>query len=88
MPRFYFDIHDGARESLDEEGTQLADLQAACDEVIAVLPAIAGNERAGSGNRELVATVRGESGAAVFRARLSLTSEWLDGSDGAEPPKA
>jgi hypothetical protein len=88
MPRFYFDIHDGARESLDQEGTQLADLQAACDEAIAVLPAIAGNELAGTGDREIVATVRGESGAAVFRARLSLTSEWLAGSDGTEPPKA
>jgi hypothetical protein len=87
MPRFYFDIHDGARETLDDEGTQLADLQAACDEALAVLPAIAENELAGPGDREIVATVRAENGAAVFRARLSLTSEWLGGSAPAEPGK-
>ncbi len=83
MPRFFFDIHDGARHSLDEEGTVFADIEAASREAVAVLPAIAANERAGD-DREIVATVRDEDGAAVFRVRLMVKSEWLISSEGGE----
>jgi hypothetical protein len=87
MPRFYFDIHDGARETLDEEGTELADLQTACNEAVAVLPAIAGNADP-AGDREIVATVRAENGAPIFRARLSVRSEWLAEAGAPEPAAA
>lgn len=77
MPRFYFDISDGSRESLDEEGTEFADLAAACDEAVAVLPAIAASEGRAQTDREIVAIVRDEGGAKLFRARLSVTREVL-----------
>ena len=78
MPRYYFDIHDGTRESRDEEGSEFSDLQAACDEAVAVLPAIAGNGAFPQADREIVATVRGADGRALFRTRLSVKSERLD----------
>ncbi|NNM72731.1 DUF6894 family protein [Enterovirga aerilata] len=81
MPRFFFDIRDGCRHTLDEEGTELADLQAACDEVLAVLPTIAGTEARSRGAREIVATVRSEGGAPLFRARLSVTTELIGAPD-------
>jgi len=85
MPRFYFDIHDGCRQTLDDEGTELPDVQRACEEAVAVLPEIVGREHGPTGDRDIVATVRTEDGAPVFRARLSVRSEWL-GSPAGEMP--
>ncbi|MDB5557646.1 MAG: hypothetical protein JWQ36_580 [Enterovirga sp.] len=79
MPRFYFDIYDGNRDSRDEEGSEFPDLKTACDEAVAVLPTIAGSSVWASG--EIVATVRDADGTARFRACLSVRSEMLDAAE-------
>ena len=83
MARFFFDIDDGERLFVDNEGTECRDLEAAITEAVAVLPELARDRVRGGDQRDLVATVRHERGQPLFRARLSLTTERLDGAAGA-----
>lgn len=78
MPLYYFDINDGARTTHDEEGQPFADPGAARDAAIAVLPDIARDELLDSDRRSFTVNVRDESGRHIFRATLSLVTEWLD----------
>lgn len=78
MPLFYFDISDGERLVRDEEGTELADDQAARNEAIGVLPDIARDELPDGDRREFSSEVRDASGKVIFRATLSLVARWVD----------
>ena len=78
MPLFYFDINDGDCLIRDDEGTDLVDSRAARNEAIGVLPSIAKDELPDGDRRDFVSEVRDASGRVIFRATLSLTTEWLD----------
>jgi hypothetical protein len=77
VPRFYFDIHDGERFTPDDEGLVLPDAQAARDRAVSTLPDIARDVMPDGAKRDFVVTMRDESGTAIFRASLSLQTEWL-----------
>jgi hypothetical protein len=77
VPRYFFDIDDGDRLTVDEEGSDCAGPSAARDEALAVLPAIAKDMTPSRDSRTITASVRDERGRTLFRATLALTSEWL-----------
>jgi hypothetical protein len=77
VPRFYFDIDDGDRSIDDDEGLVFADIMAARAQAIAVLPEIARDHVGTSDRQDFVSVVRDERGRPVFRAKLSLVTEWL-----------
>ncbi|NNM72732.1 DUF6894 family protein [Enterovirga aerilata] len=76
MPRYFFDIDDGGDRTTDHVGTDFPDAEAARAEAISVLPSIA-RDAPRTDSREIVATVRDESGLPIFRARLSIEGEWI-----------
>ena len=80
MPRYFFDIDDGDRRTLDDEGFDLPGLQEARDEAIRVLPDIARDVLPDGDHRNFVVTVRAEGGLPVFRATLSLVAKWVSES--------
>ncbi|GJE46832.1 DUF6894 family protein [Methylobacterium soli] len=77
MPLYYFDFHDGPRHSFDDDGQEFPDIKMARDEAIGALFDVARDERRAGDRRDCIADVSDESGRIVFRARLSLTPEWL-----------
>lgn len=79
MPLFYFDIDDGECFTRDEEGLECSNRKAVRDYAIGVLPGIAQEALPDGDQHELVVKVRDTSGRYVFKAVLTLVSEWLDG---------
>ncbi len=79
MPRYFFDVHDGTHMR-DEEGVELAGIEAAREEVWRTLPMMAAQRRA-SGNMacQLRMDVRDESGKHVFHAALAFVIEAVTG---------
>jgi hypothetical protein len=76
MPRFYFDLHDGADVVLDTEGTSLPDMQAARDEATDTLLTIAKDALPPRGQaRELSVRVRGEQQQHLLTISLSYSEE-------------
>ena len=72
MPRYFFDLDGGERLFRDEKGSDLPDVQAACEEAIAVLPDIVRAMVTGRDGKTLTSTVRDEVGNVVFGVRLTL----------------
>jgi hypothetical protein len=83
MPRFYFDVFDGEATTPDIVGIDVEDdLERIRELAIDALPDIA-RERLPNGDRaEFTVTVRDEHGSDIFRATLSLRSEWIDRTKG------
>ena len=77
MPRYYFDIDDGQRKFIDDDGNGLSDPEAARDQALAMLPKFARVALKGEGSREVTVTVRNETGDVVFIATMTLRSKWL-----------
>ena len=77
MPRFFFDIDDGERRGTDTEGLELADLAAARETAISILPDVAREELPDGDRRVFVCQVRNSESTVVFIATLSLVAEWL-----------
>lgn len=75
MPRFFFDLDDGDRRSIDDEGFELANLLEAKCRVIATLPAIARDVFPDGDRRVIAAQVRDERGQVRITATLSLVVE-------------
>ncbi len=75
MARFFFDVHDGTF-SRDEEGVELAGIDAARTQVWDTLPMLAAQRKA-DGNMacQLRMDVRDESGKHVFHAALAFVIE-------------
>ena len=78
MPRFYFDIDDGERESVDRDGVDLPDTAAALVEASRALPGIALHLGMDGLSRRFASKVRDESDRVVLRATLMLADEWTD----------
>jgi hypothetical protein len=76
MPRFFFDITDGAT-TIDDAGTDLPNAHAARDAAIKVLPDIARDEIGKRQSREVSVLMRDVDGRALFTASLTLTARWL-----------
>ena len=77
MPRYFFDTDDGDRLDRDDTGQDLPDLKAARDTAIDVLPDMARDVLPDGDRRDITCVVRTEHDGAVFRAKLSLTAEWI-----------
>ena len=76
MQRYYFDFHDGVEVSLDQEGTELSDMQAARDEATETLLSIAKDALPPSGKaRELSIRVRDEQGKHLLAISLGYSEE-------------
>jgi flagellar hook-associated protein FlgK len=71
VPRYFFDIEDGARTFVDKEGTELDDVEDARDEALETLGEIAKDKLPENDRRDFVLTVR-EGGRKVLTATLSL----------------
>jgi hypothetical protein len=75
MPRYFFDVHDGAF-ARDEEGIVLSNADAARKQVWATLPAMASQREAdGDMACQLRMDVRDESGKNLFHAALAFVIE-------------
>lgn len=81
MPRYFFDIDDGERRDRDNTGQELHDLAAARDAAIGILPDIARDVLPDGDRRDFTSSVRTEHDGVVFRAKLSLTTEWVGAND-------
>ena len=75
MPRNFFDVHDG-EHTVDDVGVELADADAAREQIWNTLPAMAAH-RQPDGNMacQLRMDVRDEVGDALFYAALTLVIE-------------
>lgn len=76
MPRYFFDIIDGGF-TIDDEGIELPDAQAARAEAIRSLPDIVKNLLHAKDEHEVSVTVRDEGGKPIFEATLTIEARWL-----------
>jgi hypothetical protein len=72
MPRYLFDIYEGEKHTEDHIGLDLDDSQAAQQEAVKALPAIAKDALP---ECDFVIEVLDEARRPILRARLSLTVE-------------
>jgi hypothetical protein len=77
MPRFFFDIDDGDRTYRDDEGLNFSNAKSARDNAVSALPDIARDAMPDEERRDFMVTMRDESGKPIFRASLTLRTEWL-----------
>lgn len=75
MPRFYFDVDDGAGHRRDEDGVELTSLREARAEALETLAEIAEEELPDGDRRDFVIEVRHGSAEPALRASLSLRVE-------------
>jgi hypothetical protein len=75
VPRFFFDIHDGEDFTLDREGLDLDDLEAAKAEAKRTLPEIVKDEMPDGDRRDFTVDVKDAAGQIVWRVTLSLVVE-------------
>jgi hypothetical protein len=74
MPRFYFDVREGEKFTPDEEGLDLASLEAAKREFKVAAAAI-GHERLPKEDaREVMVKVRDAGGRRVFFVTVTMTT--------------
>lgn len=78
MARYFFDIHDGKRFTQDNEGVDLAGIEAAKAEAGRTLPDIARETMPHGDSREYRIEVRDETGRPVLRLGLSYFTEYLN----------
>jgi hypothetical protein len=72
MPRYFFDTTDTGLSQTDDEGTELADLEAARGEALAMLGGIARDELP---DGDVIVRIRDDAGSILFTASLSLRVE-------------
>jgi hypothetical protein len=75
MPRYHFDLHDGARFTTDETGVELDGIKAARQEAARRLAELAQEILPDDVRRELVIEVKDETGQRVLVAKLSVSIE-------------
>jgi hypothetical protein len=76
MPVFFFDIHDGTYQSLDEDGQEMASPEVARVEAIRTLQELAMHVIPKAGGAEYTADVRDGQRRIIFAATLSITERW------------
>jgi hypothetical protein len=76
LPRYYFDFHDGADVTTDQEGTMLSDMQDARDEATETLLSMAKEALPPNGKaRELSVRVRDEHRQHLLTISLGYSEE-------------
>ena len=75
MPRYHFDIHDGARFTTDETGVELDGLDAAREQAVRRLEELAREILRDGDRRDVVIEVKDEAGQRVLIAKLSVSIE-------------
>ena len=78
MTLFFFDVDDGERRTVDDQGTEFPGLKEARDGAIRALPDVARDLLPDGDRRDFTVTVKDADGRALFRASLSFRGEWLD----------
>ncbi len=78
MPKFFVDFQDGEVIHPDEEGSDVAGFEQAMVQTIGMLLQIAKDELPDGEHRNFAATVRDESGVALYRAKLTFCGEVLE----------
>jgi hypothetical protein len=79
MPRYFFDIEDNGKSTVDEVGLELLTEKAVRDEAIRALPSIAQEELPDGPQHVFRVKVRDDTGSYIFQASLELKSGWLKG---------
>ncbi len=77
MPRFYFDIRDGDRTTLDSDGVEFPTLDAAHTDLMDGLAEITRDIMPDGTYREIIGEVRDEGGKPVLRATIAVKAERL-----------
>ena len=72
MTRYFLDIHDGSVISLDREGEEFADLEAAKREAVHAVTELSRGHALRGKTEKLGINVRNESGKTVLFVRLTL----------------
>ena len=75
MPRYHFDIHDGARFTTDETGMELDGIKAARQKAARMLGELAGEIQPEGDRWDVVIEVKDEIGQRVLVAKLSVSIE-------------
>ncbi len=75
MPRYFFDIHDGARFTADETGVELDGIEAARQEASRALGELVREILPDGDQREILIEVKDEAGQRVLVAKLSVSIE-------------
>lgn len=75
--RYFFDVDDGERRTVDRDGHELASRAAVRQEAVAVLPAVAADVLPRDDRRTFQVTVRDDDGRPVFHASLTFAAGWL-----------
>ncbi|KLK90889.1 hypothetical protein AA309_23335 [Microvirga vignae] len=76
MRHFFFDTDYGVFRTVDDVGTELADIEAAKTEARAAVADMAKDGLHGGDPRDFVVSVRDEAGRTVLRVTLALTTEY------------
>jgi hypothetical protein len=79
MPRYFIDLHDGTQPIHDEVGFDLPDLPAARAKVVRIMSAIARDMLPDVDRQDYVAGLRDGAGKVLYRVRLSLATEVVEG---------
>ena len=75
MPRFYFDVREGSRFAPDDEGFEVADLDAAEHEAALAAAGIGRELLPKGGEREVTVDVRNEQGQHVTTVKVTMQIE-------------
>lgn len=70
---FFFDFIDGDYRTRDLDGCDLTDADSARAEVLRALVAVFSSEPRNTDHREVVCSVRDDSGTVIYRGVLTLT---------------
>lgn len=76
MPRYFIDVAENANLVTDDNGSDLPDLDAGRRLALRALSEIAREYVQAGSHQTFFATVRDESGATPYRAKLTLTDSW------------
>ena len=80
MPCYYFDVHDGQAVHRDDVGLEFADMEAAIFEARRALADMTRESLLTEDSPRLSIVIRaGQEGPVVLH--VSMTTEWLDGTD-------
>lgn len=72
MPRFYFDIHNGLGDDIDQEGVVLSSAEAAQQEAVKVLTDVARTHPVAADPHRIFVEVRDAEKKAILRVKLTL----------------
>ncbi|PZU94523.1 MAG: hypothetical protein DI527_02780 [Chelatococcus sp.] len=79
MPRYFIDSSDGARDVEDDSGLELASDKAARAAALDALADMVRDVLPDGDNRIFSVHVRNATGGELYRAKMTLEGQWLEG---------